>query len=281
MLANAALHGAMAYCVRLVGEELHTIQIVFIRGIFVLTMIAPLALWRGQWRTQRPGLHLLRGGGTFIGMSCFYWSYAHLPLGEATALMFTMPLFLIILANLIENERVGWRRVTATVVGFLGVLFVVKPGFAEFRAGLLVPLFMGLTDAATAVVIKRLTRTESLLTIMFYMSVITFSVSLIPVWFFWTPPSAGAVGVIAIISVLTLATQLCYVSAFRVGDMTAVAPINYLQIPLLGAIGYVAFAEMPDGWGAFGAAIIVGSTFYIARREARLRRLAMQQVAKP
>jgi drug/metabolite transporter (DMT)-like permease len=280
MLGNTVLHGAMAYCVRMVAD-LHVSQIVFIRGIFVLAMIAPLALWRGEWRTNHLGLHLARGCGTFIGMSCFYWSYARLPLGEATALMFTMPLFLILLAHFVEHERVGWRRATATLIGFLGVLFVVKPGFGEFRPGLLVPLFMGFTDAVTVIFIKRLTRTETLLTIMFYMSAITFTISLVPAYLVWVEPSIEAVGVILLISVLTIATQLCYVSAFRAADMTAVAPVNYIQIPLAGLIGYVAFTELPDDGAVFGAAVIVGSTFYIARREARLRRMALQQGAKP
>ena len=274
MLGNAALHGAMAYIVRRIGDSLPIVEIIFLRGVIVAATIVPLALWCGAWRTQRFDLHLARGAGTFIGMSCFYWSYAHLPLGEATALMFTMPLFLILLARIFMNELVGWRRAAATVVGFLGVIAVVKPGFAEFRLGLLVPLLMGFTDAVTVTVIKRLTRTDRLLTIMFYMSVVTLAISLLPAYYAWVEPSGEVLVLVGAIAVLTMLTQSCYVSAFRVGDMTAVAPINYVQIPLMGMIGYLAFAELPDIWAGIGAAVIVASTLYIGHREARLRRAA-------
>lgn len=276
MFGNTLISIAIVILVRLVGRDIPVFEIVFFRNIFVLGLALPFAFRGGQNAlvTRQPGLHLARGCISFVAMSCFYWSFSHLPLAESTALMFTMPLFLIALASLFLGEKVGWRRTAATVVGFSGVVLMLRPGYAEFDPALLVPLAIGLADAAAAVVIKKLTRTDSLLTIMLHMGIVTMVLTLIPTYFVWVTPSLEFLGILFILSILTILGQFVYVAAWRAGDTTAIAPVNYVQIVLAGLVGFALFGEKPGSWTVAGAFVIVGSTFYIARREARLKRRA-------
>lgn len=276
MLASALTSVAIVILVRLVGREIPVFEIVFFRNVFVLGLALPLAFRNGRdaLRTRQPKLHLIRGGISFVAMSCFYWAFSHLPLAESTALMFTMPLFLIALATLFLGEKIGWRRTAATVVGFSGVVIMLRPGYAAFDPAYLVPLSVGLADAVAAVVIKKLTRTDSLLTIMLYMGMVTMVLTLVPTYFVWITPSMEFLAILFVLSILTILGQLSYVAAWRAGDTTAVAPVNYVQIVLAGLAGFALFGERPSAWTAVGAAVIVGSTFYIAQREARLKRQA-------
>jgi drug/metabolite transporter (DMT)-like permease len=188
--------------------------------------------------------------------------------------MFTMPLFLIALATLFLGEKIGWRRTAATVAGFLGVVIMLRPGYAAFNPAFLVPLTVGLADAVAAIVIKKLAKTDSLLTIMLYMGMVTMVLTIVPTYFMWVTPSPKFLAILFVLSLLTIVSQFAYVAAWRAGDATAVAPVNYIQIVLAGLAGFAFFGENPSQWTVVGALVIVGSTFYIAHREARLKRHA-------
>jgi drug/metabolite transporter (DMT)-like permease len=276
MLANVATSIVIVILIRLLGPDIPVFEIVFFRNIVVLTVALPFAFRGGRnaLKTRQPGLHLARGCISFVAMTCFYWAFGHLPMAESTALMFTMPLFLIALAVLFLGEKVGWRRTTATLAGFAGVIIMLRPGYAAFDPAFLIPLAVGLADAVAAVVIKKLTRTDSILTIMLYMAMITMVLTVIPTYLMWVMPTVEFLAILCVLSLLTIVSQFVYVAAWRVGDTTAIAPVNYIQIVLAGLVGFLLFGEKPSVWTAVGAVVIVGSTFYIAHREARLKRHA-------
>lgn len=276
MLANALTSVVIMILVRLLGTGVPVFELVFFRNIFVLSIGLPFAFAgrRNALRTRHFSLHLARGGISFVAMSCFYWAFANLPLAESTALMFTMPLFLIALAAAFLGEKVGWRRTSATIAGFLGVVIMLRPGYASFDPYFLVPLTIGLCDAVAAIVIKKLAKTDSLLTIMLYMAIVTMALTLVPTYFMWVTPTTEFIALVFVMSLLTMVSQLVYVAAWRAGDTTAVAPVNYIQIVLAGLAGFLLFGEKPSAWTAVGALVIVSSTFYIAHREARLKRHA-------
>lgn len=276
MLANALSSVVIMILVRLLGQDISVFELVFFRNIFVLSLCLPFAFRGGRnaLKTQHSNLHLARGGISFVAMCCFYWAFSHLPLAESTALMFTMPLFLILLTTLFLGEKVGWRRTSATVAGFLGVVIMLRPGYVAFDPAFLVPLIVGLADAVTAIVIRKLARTDSLLTIMLYMSMTTMVLTIVPTYLTWVTPTAEFLGLLFVMSLLTIVSQFSYVAALRVAEATAVAPVNYIQIVLAGLAGLLLFSEKPSVWTAMGALVIVGSTLYIAQREARLKRHA-------
>ncbi len=290
LTVTALLLTGAAYFIKRLGETLPPYEIVLLRNAFVMAITLAFCFPRGRpnaFRTDHLGLHLMRGCLSFLSMSAFYWSYVNLPLAESTALMYTIPLFLIVLSVLFTDARVGWRRTLATAAGFAGVVIMLAPGMNQAEPLLLVPLSIGLTDAIITLVIKRLTETETLISILLYMCLVSllwsavavalgtfvFPDSLLGRLSAWRDPTPEAWLLAAALACVSLLAQVFNVMGWRAGDPTAVAPANYSQIVFAGLVGFLVFGEVPGPWAAAGALVIVASTFYIVRREARLQRL--------
>ena len=276
ILANAILMAFLVLVVRRVGETVPTMMIVFFRNFFGLLIVLPVALvYLNTMRTKALDLHLWRGGLTVASMAAYYWSYSHLMLAETTALVFTMPLFLIVVSAVALGEKVRWRRTTATVIGFIGVLVIVRPG-ADFEWGLLAPLSVGLIDAVVGLLVRQAALRDRLLTVMVYMSFCTLAFAALPAAIEWQTPTLHEAGLLFVIAAISTLSQIFTVTAWRVGEATAVAPVNYVQILVIAISGYLAYGEVPSIWTALGATIIAASTFYIVRRESQLRARAVQ-----
>ena len=259
--------------VKLVGRTIPTVELVFFRSLVGTCLVLPFALRMGRraFATTHLRMHLFRALLTGLSMMAFYYSFANLPLADATAMIFTMPLFLIILAAIFLDERVRWRRTTATMVGFLGVLIVAQPGRAAFDPTILIALSIGLLDASVAVVVKKLARIENLVTILLYLSIFITLASSIPAYLVWQQPSAFELGLLVTIAVLTTLIQLFSMLAWRTAEATAVAPFMYTQLIFAGIAGYLIFSEAVALWTGAGAITIAASNLYILRREAKLR----------
>ena len=271
VLANAFLMMALVVVVREVGKTLPTMMIVFLRNAFSLAILVPFVLARpSALRTQALGLHMWRGVGTVFSMTAYYWSYANLPLAETTALIFTMPLFLIVISALVLGERVRWRRTTATAAGFLGVLVIVQPG-GDMEWGLLAALFVGFVDAILGLIVKKAAGRDRLLTVMVYMILCTLLFVTPIALYMWRTPTVEEILLMLAIAAISTVSQTLIVSAWRMGEATAVAPVNYVQIVLIGLSGFLVYGEVPGLWSMAGTAIIAASTFYIVWREAQLR----------
>lgn len=271
VLANAFLMMVLVIVVREVGKTLPTMMIVLMRNAFSLAILVPFVLARpASLRTRALDLHLWRGGLTVFSMTAYYWSYAHLPLAETTALIFTMPLFLIVISALVLGERVRWRRTTATILGFLGVLVIVRPG-GDVEWGLLAALFVGFIDAILGLVVKKAAARDGLLTVMVYMILCTLLFVTPIALYLWRTPTVEETLLMLAIAAISTVSQTFIVTAWRVGEATAVAPVNYVQIVLIGLSGFLVYGEVPGSWSIIGTAIIAASTFYIVWREAQLR----------
>lgn len=274
---GAMLFAAMAAAVKTLGQQLDFFQVVFFRCAFALVSLVPF-VWRAggiaSLRTRRLPLHLLRGAFGILAMTCGFYAVTHLPLADATAITFTKPLFTIVLAVLFLGEVVRWRRWTATVAGFVGVLIMVRPGQHGVEAAVLVALFGSVMVAAALTVVKKLTTTETPTSILAYFGIFTTLVALGPAIAVWQQPSLVQLGMGAAIGVLGAAAQSFMIRGYRIGEATAVTPFDYTRLVFSGLLGFVLFAEVPDLWTLAGAAVLVGSTLYIARREARLGRPA-------
>jgi drug/metabolite transporter (DMT)-like permease len=205
----------------------------------------------------------------------------HLPLADATALSFTRPLFMIVLAVLFLGEQVRWRRWSATGIGFLGVLVMARPGDGGFDFAAGVAVAATLFVAGVGVMLKRLAATERPETIIFYFTIISSLLSLGPALYVWRPPGWADVAVMAVLGGLGSLGQYLTIRAYRIAEATAVDPVDYARLLLATAFGFALFGELPDSWTLLGALIIVGSTLYITRREARLGRTVTEGVATP
>jgi drug/metabolite transporter (DMT)-like permease len=265
---------SMNSIVKTMGSHLPAAELLFFRGAFGIVFLMPLVLWRG-WRsvaTRHPWMHLLRTCFGTASMFGVFYSVTHLPLADATAILFSSPLFATMFAAVILHETVGWRRATATLVGFGGILVMMRPGADAFDPVALVAVTAALLTGALAIIIRRLSGKDSPYVIIFWFTTVGSLIALPFALAVWVPPLAGDWPLLVLIGFLGLIGQTAFTFAFSIGESSAVAPFDYMRLIFAGLFGYLLFAELPDEWSLTGAAIIMTSTFYIMRREARLAR---------
>ena len=275
MVAATLGFSGMNLLIREASSELEPLQIVFFRNFFAAVALAPWILKAGirrSLRTDHPRLHLLRAFVGIAAMVCWFYSIAELPLAEATALNFTVPLFATIGAALILGEVVRARRWTATIVGFLGVLIILQPGFKTIQAIMFLPVVAALFMACATLTVKRLSDTDSPMTIVLYFNLLLTAVSLPPALYVWRWPSAELWLMLLALGALGSISQIWIAEAYRRADASAVMPFDYARLPFIALLAYLAYGEVPGVWTSVGGAVIAGSAIYIAQREARMAR---------
>ncbi|WP_416898237.1 MAG: DMT family transporter [Minwuia sp.] len=272
LLGAGVFLSAMGVFIKLASQELHPFQVAFFRAFFGFLIIAPFALKGGisAVKTKHPFMHLCRGligGGVLLAM---FYSVAHLPLADVTALSFTKPLFLIPLAVLFLGEKVRLRRTIATLVGFTGVIVMLRPG-GETDPIAFVALGAAAMVAVITIFIKVLSKYDKPNTLVFWSSLILSLVVLGPALLHWRWPSLEVFLLMVALATVGTIGQSMLIRGYAVGEATAVTPFDYSRLIYAGVFGFLMFGEVPDIWTIAGALIIVASTIYIARREAKLK----------
>ena len=256
--------------VKFVGESIHPVQMALFRYVTGFVLLSPWFLRAGREavRTQHLKLHLLRALIAGSGQAAVYYAVIHLLLADATAIAFSRPLFLTLLAVFILGETVGWRRWTATTVGFAGVLVMVRPGSEAFNSASVVAVAAALVFSLGLILIRYLSRTEPPIRILFYYHVFGIAMFVAPSIALWQTPSAQEWPLLFMIGLCTTIGMATFVRGFSVGEASIVGPMEYTRLIYAALIGFYVFAEIPNTWTYAGAAIIVAATIYIARREA-------------
>ncbi|MDF1586602.1 DMT family transporter [Marinimicrococcus flavescens] len=274
ILASCLLFATMSALAKIAGERLHSFEVSFFRAFFGFVLLLPLILRAGPgvWRTSRLHLHITRGTVGSLGLLFGFYAVTHMPLAEATALGFTKPLFQVLLAAFALREVVRMRRWVATAVGFLGVLVMLRPDTGNLELAALAGLAGALCGATVSVTLRHMVRLERELTILAWLGVVGTVVTGLPALFVWQTPTPGELGLLLCMAAVGTVSQVCLMRGFRVGEASAMAPIDYSRLPLSAFYGVILFAEWLDPLAILGAAIIAGSTLYIARREAALAR---------
>jgi len=276
ILGAAILFAAAAACVKALDGAVPLAQLVLFRSLFALPVLLPLLSQAGGWRelrTSNPAGHLWRMVFGLIGMAGAFYGYATMPLAAVTALGFTMPLFLTVLAVPLLGETVGWRRGLAVLVGFGGVLLMVRPwGVGDMP---LVPsiavLAASLSWALAMITIRRMGEAgESGVSIVLWFALGSSAVAAIASLPGWTWPSPLQWGLLLGIGMVSALAQLLMTEAYRSGEPTLVAPFEYSGIIWTTLLGVVFWAEAPDLWDGAGALILVASGLYIWHREMQL-----------
>lgn len=272
LLLSALSFSVMNALIKQLGDAFHPFELVFFRGLFGLLTMLPFVLRQGRAgvAVTRPWMHVLRAAIGLGSMVCIFTALTRLPLADAVALFFAKPLFMIVLAALFLGERVRWRRSVATAVGFAGVLIMLRPGQGTLEPALLYALAAALLMAVVMVVVKKMTASERPLNTVFWFTLLTTLGALAPALWVWRTPDAGELALLGMMGAVGNLGQYFAVRAYRVGEATAVTPMDYAQLPLSGVLGYLWFAELPDAWTLAGAAVVAGSSLYIVQREARL-----------
>ncbi len=220
-------------------------------------------------RTQRIGLHLLRLVMATVAQVGVLVSVINLKLADATAISFSKPLFTTLIAVLVLSETVSRHRWAVTIAGFIGVVVMVRPGAGSIDPVALIAVAAALTFAAANVLIRVMSRTEPANRILFYYHIGGTLIFIGPALWVWRMPVGLEWLMLGMIGVLTTLGMICFVRAYSIGEANAIGPIEYVRLIYAGLFGYFLFGETLDLWTLVGAVIIVGSTLYIARDEAR------------
>jgi drug/metabolite transporter (DMT)-like permease len=202
----------------------------------------------------------------------YFWSFQRLDLATATVLSFTSVMFVTALAGPLLGEVVRWRRWSATIAGFLGVVVIARPTEAGLDPAVGVALLSALFGAGIVLTTKRLSTTERTDTIMVYIGLCTFGGSLPVALPALAVPEAWQAGWLLLMALAGPAGMQLWIASFRLADASLLAPLGYTRLLFATAAGIMLFDEHPDGWTVAGSALIAGSALYITRREAALAR---------
>lgn len=276
LLFSVVTASAMSLAVRELSAQLDSRMIVMLRGLVILgglILLAPLfpSRVRGM-RFSRPWLHGVRGA--LIGLSTHlgFYTLANIPLATATVLFFTAPIFATILAIPINGERVGPRRWAAVGAGFAGAVIILRPGFEGFHPAMLAALGSSLLFGLALSMSRAVVVADGALSAYVSSVVATVIVSVplaLPVW---SLPVDGWGWIIALVMVATATARgVGDLLAYRWGEASLLAPITYLRLVFIGVAAWFIYAEPVDGPTWIGAAVIIGATLYIARRERQVR----------
>ncbi|MBL8699342.1 MAG: EamA family transporter [Alphaproteobacteria bacterium] len=269
-VAFAGMGATVRYLTRLMPPQ----ELIFFRNALALVWMFPWIARVGfaALRTSHFGMYAGRSLLAFISMLCWFTALVTLPLAEAIALGFTQPLFSTVLAVLILGEVVRVRRWTATIIGFLGAMVILRPGIESVTFAHLLVLGSSLTGAITSVVVKQLTRTEDPNTIVTYMTLLTTPFALLIALPVWEWPDATTWIWLFVLGLLATLGHQASTRAFKYLDASLAVSLDFIRLPLAALVAWIAFAETPDIWTWIGGAIIAASSVYIARREAQLAR---------
>lgn len=274
MVGACVIWGAITIVVRDLSANLHPFEIVFFRTFFGLVAIAPFMFRAGVLDRlgEAARLYFWRVVVGLTSMLTWFYAITKIPLAEATALSFMTPIFATVAAIVFLREVVRLRRWTATLIGFGGALLVLRPGVSSIGIGEITAVASALAGALATVLVKMLSRTEATNRVVAINLLFLTPLALIPALFVWTWPTPTEWLWLAGMGFAATAANWLTVRAFALGDTTAVLPYDFTRLPFVALLAFLLFGEVPDLWTWVGGGIIFLSSFYIARREAQIRK---------
>jgi len=269
MAVSGLFFVAVTAIVRHLGSDMNAVQAAFIRYAFGLVLLAPVFL---QIRHQRPtpkrlGLHAIRGLVHGMGVMLWFFAMARIPIAEVTALSFTAPIFTTIGAALFLGETMHFRRIGAVLIGFGGTLVILRPGIEVIDIGAVAQVAAAPLFAASILISKKLTETDSNAMIVAMMAVFVTLVLLPPALMVWRAPTMIELFWLFMTAVMATGGHFTMTQAFRAAEITVTQPVSFLQLVWASLLGMYLFGEQPDVWTWIGGGVIVASATYIAHRE--------------
>lgn len=283
LVSGGFIFTSTSVMIRLLSSQIESVQTAFFRAVISVILLLPMiAAGRVKpWHSKRIAGHFWRTLMGTISMVLGFYAVSMLPLADATAIAFSQPLFSVVVAVLIAGEKVRWRRWSATIIGFAGVLIMVRPGEGSLQLGALVALANAATVAVSILLVKRLSDSETPLMILTQFAIFsTLLLALPAIWVWRWPDLWGWVLAVGIALSATIG-QYFWVQAFKSGEMSAVAPFEYMRLPFAVFVGWLIWGEMPVIWTYIGAVVVIGSALYIAHREHQLARERRRAALSP
>jgi len=271
MTGALASFTGMAIAARQLSFHMGTFEILFFRSLVGLVIMAPLVLWNrvDVFGASRLGLQIGRNAIHFAGQFCWVVGVAVLPLAQVFAIEFTMPIWVAFMAAFFLRERLTGPRIVAVIGGFIGVLIIVRPGLAGFNPASVVVLAGAIFFAASVVMTKVLTRTDSTLAILFFMAMVQLPMGLVPALRDWVTPGIAELPWILLIGCAALTAHYTLTRALRIADASVILPIDFMRVPIVAVVGFLLYAEALDPWVFVGAVVIFLSNYCVVRAESR------------
>ena len=269
-ILSALLLSTSMSMTKTLSPEIPTSLVVFMRTFFGLLFFLPFLIKnRRQFlKTTQPFVHLLRIMTSVLAMLCTYYTYRHLPLGFATSLGMTGPLFTTLIAIFFLKEYVDQYKWMLLIVGYSGAFLIIKPHNFVVDVAILTSLLANILAASSIILAKVLSRHDSTTTIMGYGNIGIFLVASLLNFNTWQAIDLKDLGRLAIIAFLGLCTQYCSITAVKLTSPSFTAPFEYTRLLFSFSIGFLFFKEFPDYYTIIGSLIIIGSTYMITYRKA-------------
>ena len=266
MLGAIASFSTMAVAGREVSFALDTFEIMLFRSAVGVIIVAFAAIAFDTWRQinrEQFSLHFFRNIMHFIGQNLWFYAVTVIPLAQVFALEFTSPIWVILLSPLILGERITLVRAVAALMGFLGVLVVTRPDMAGVNAGVTMAASSAIFFAFTIIFTKRLTRTQSITCILFYLTVLQLGFGLVTAGYDGdiALPNTETLPWLVLIGVAGLLAHFCITNALAIAPATVVVPIDFVRLPVIAIIGMLVYGEALDLWVLLGAGIIFAGNY--------------------
>ncbi len=266
MTGAIASFSAMAVAGRAVSLDHDTFELMLYRSLVGMVVVLVVASLRGTRATIRPnrlGLHLARNLSHFAGQNLWFYAITIVPLAQVFALEFTSPLWVLALAPLVLGERITRPQALAALIGFGGVLVVTRPFAQPLTPGVLAAAAAAIGFAGSAIFTRRLTRTESVTSILFWLTAMQAVFGLIAAGLDGriALPNAASAPWLVLIGLAGLAAHLCLTSALRLAPASVVMPVDFLRLPLIALVGWAVYGEGLDPWVALGGGLIIAGNW--------------------
>ena len=256
--------------IKLLSQDLNPFMIAFYRCLFGVIIMLPFMIYNypEAWKTHNIKLQFVRSAINVYSMISWFTAIGTLQLEKAAAIGFTTPLFTTILAIIFLGEVIRIQRITALIVGFIGILVVIRPGYIPFESGALWLLSAAISFSIVIIIVKKLTEKDSSLTTAFYQMAFMVPPTFFIALFFWESININQILLFIFVAIAGFITQFSFAQCLKMAETTFIMPIQFTKLIWLSLIGYFFFMEVPDIWTWIGASIIFSSILFIAYREA-------------
>lgn len=262
-IGTLAAFTLLAVAGREAGRHMPTVHIMLHRGWIGGIVVVVVAMATGGGfgglavlSTRRIGLHAWRNVVHFLAQYAWFWALTQVPLAHVFAIEFTIPIWLTLLAPLMLAERLTATRLAAVAIGFAGVMVVLRPTGTGLHPGIVAALASAVGYALSVVAVKWLTRTDSVLAILFWMCALQTLYGIVLGWQVLAWPPAVAMGWLAVVALCGLVAHYCMTQAYAIADTLIVAPMDFMRLPLIAGVGLIAYGEPIDIWVMIGGGII-------------------------
>ncbi|WP_416651158.1 DMT family transporter [Candidatus Pseudothioglobus sp. Uisw_086] len=267
---SIVLFSVMVIFIRKAEENLHILEVVFFRNLLALIVMIPILKSTGlaAIKMNNTKLFFMRGFFGAIGMLAGFTCLTLIPLAQATAISFSKPIFITIGATIFLGEIIKARRIAAIILGIIGMLIIVQPGVNSFSFGVMLAIIAALAHSLNALIVKKLTFTDSSQSIITWMVIILIPITFIPALTVWEWPGFETWLYLWGIAIVGTLAHFLWTKSCSMAEITSLQPIEFIKLPIMALLGWIIFSEIPGTWTWIGGLIIFMSTIYISHREA-------------